>query len=123
MDDVELKRILIDLETTLLKNETRKSSTILDQLLHDNFLEIGSSGRKYNKLQTIQHLDLESRPSFEATDFNLLRLSDSVALLTYTLLNKIHKRDSRQSIRGSVWKLENEKWKLIFHQGTPTKFG
>ena len=66
---------------------------------------------------------MESRTPAEATDFSLLQISDSVALLTYTLVNKIQDSNSTYSVRSSIWKLENDKWKLVFHQGTHTGLG
>jgi len=123
MTNSRLKNLLVDLESMLVNSESRKSGEVLNDLLHDEFLEVGSSGRQYNKQQTIQLLNKESRSPMKARNFRFHRISDSVVLLTYTLEENTPDSIAHQSIRSSIWKIENEKWNLIFHQGTPVKPG
>jgi len=118
MTNSELEKVFVELETTLLNSDSRKSKIILEDLLDDKFIEVGSSGRKYDKHQTIQQLINESPSPLEATEFNLVQLSDSVVLLTYALVNRAREPEVSHSLRSSLWKLDNDKWKLVFHQGT-----
>jgi len=111
---------VIELESRLLRHEFRSSYDFLDKILHNDFLEIGASGRTYNKEQTIDLLSKESNISSVATDFRFLQVAEGVALLTYSLKTVSPDTGTRYSIRSSVWKLENDNWKLVFHQGTQT---
>ena len=114
------KTAVIDLESRLLKSKFRSSSDFLEKILHKDFLEIGASGKTYNKEQTIYLLTREPEFTAEATDFRFFHIAEGVALLTYSLNTISPKSGTRYSIRSSVWKLENDNWKLVFHQGTQT---
>ena len=114
------KTAVIDLESKLLNSKFRSSSDFLEKILHDDFLEIGASGRTYNKEQTIDLMTGEPEFSALATDFRFSQIAEDVALLTYTLEIISPNYGTRHSIRSSVWKLENGNWQLAFHQGTQT---
>lgn len=49
MTNASLENHLRELEERLLQTDVRKSPEELDQLLADDFVEIGSSGRLFNK--------------------------------------------------------------------------
>ena len=90
------------------------------QLLADDFVEIGCSGMLYTKVQVIAGLG-EAAPSskLSAGDFSIKLLSPSIALLTYRA-----RRDTSppiHSLRVSVWQLQGEQWRMVFHQGTVTE--
>ena len=111
---------VIELESRLLRTEFRNSNDFLENILHDDFLEVGASGRFSDKKQTIDLLTSETGFSSVANDFRFFPIAESVALLTYTLKTMSPETGTRHSIRSSVWKLENDKWRLVFHQGTET---
>ncbi|WP_442996137.1 MULTISPECIES: nuclear transport factor 2 family protein [unclassified Serratia (in: enterobacteria)] len=113
------------LEMQLHQPATRNNSKLVSELLHDDFEEIGRSGRHYDKRQTVAALEQETgRPVIHAEDFKLVMMTEAVALLTY----KSFQRDAagtitRLTLRSSVWVLSEhqtgERWQLRFHQGTP----
>lgn len=55
-------------------------------------------------------------------NFTCAELTEGYALATYKV-DKIYKEDNvtKSSICSSIWKLINDKWKMIFHQGTLIK--
>ena len=114
------KSAVIELELQLLKNEYRSSNDFLEKILHADFLEIGASGKTYNKEQAIYLLTRESDFSSAATDFRFFQVAGDVALLTYTLKTISPGNETQQSVRSSIWKFENDSWKLVYHQGTRT---
>jgi hypothetical protein len=116
MDYTSLKEHLCTLEKRLLQPEVRKSPEELDILLADDFLEFGSSGRIYNKQQVIDGLANETRIEMTLMDFEIKLLAPDVVLATYRVLK--HK-DMKYSLRSSIWKLNGDKWQMVFHQGTP----
>ncbi len=97
------------LEEQLLIPKVRSSPERLGLLLADDFLEIGSSGRTFDKSQIIDALQGESGFDYSMQDFKVKQLSSDIALATYRL---------DASLRSSIWVHRQERWQLMFHQGT-----
>ncbi|MGV0102827.1 DUF4440 domain-containing protein [Nostoc sp. DSM 114160] len=109
------------LEERLLQPDVRKSAKDIMDLLADEFIEFGSSGRVFNKQQIIESLQNESiQPLTQRliTEFKTLVLATGVVLVTYRIVRHISGKQPVHSLRSSIWKLNNDRWKMIFHQGT-----
>ena len=104
-----------DLEELLLKPETRKSKDVLLRLLADDFFEIVASGRRYNREQIIEALLQEIPEPLSMTDFHAKPIGGGLVLATYRAIQGT--RDV--SLRSSIWKFTDNRWQIIFHQGTP----
>lgn len=106
---------LQELEESLLQSTVRKSE-LVSQLLSEEFVEFGSSGRSFSKEQIITSLRAELPVKFTVTEFNVKLLAPQTALVTY--------RACRQSeapvfsVRSSIWQQQDGQWKMVFHQGT-----
>lgn len=86
------------LEMQLHQPATRNNSKIVSELLHDDFEEIGRSGRHYDKRQTVAALEQETgRPVIHAEDFKLAMMTEGVALLTYKAFSVMPQAISRGS--------------------------
>ncbi|MDI6871558.1 MAG: DUF4440 domain-containing protein [Bacillota bacterium] len=114
MDDTSLAKHLLLLEERLLE----RSAEDFAILLADDFMEFGSSGRTWNKQQEIDALVDGSRLRATIVDFRARRLAPDVVLATYRL---VEDNDRKHSLRSSIWKLNQDKWQMIFHQGTPSE--
>ena len=110
-----VENILMELEMSLLKSSDRKSE-IVSQLLAEDFLEFGSSGKVFNKAETMHSLKIESTTQFDASQFRTRMLAPDVALLTYSALR--HGDPPLRSLRCSVWEKKEDHWQMVFHQGT-----
>lgn len=111
------ERTLRDLEGKLLDPAFRKSDAVTD-LIADDFLEFGSSGRAFDKAAVLEFLRNES-PSDSASlsEFRFTLLAPGVALVTFRAVQQ--RQGTRvESLRSSVWKRDHGGWKLFFHQGT-----
>jgi len=101
------------LEERLLDPEVRRSASLVDKLLADDFVEFGSSGRVYDKPTVIEALQqdpgFDSRPTI--TEFGARELSPSVVLVTY-------RTGETGTLRSSIWRSDGERWQMVFHQGT-----
>lgn len=86
-------------------------------LLLDDFMEFGSSGRTWNKQQVIDELVDGLRLQATIVDFRVRRLAPDVVLATYRLVKD---QDKKHSLRSSIWKLNQDWWQMVFHQGTPS---
>lgn len=115
--DISLKEHLFQLECMLLKPEVRTSSEEISKLLSDDFFEFGSSGRVWfrhdydgpNGLGVV---------TMKLQDFEIYPLSKDVVLATYCIINETN---HQQTLRSSIWKYQNGRWQMFFHQGTPAK--
>jgi hypothetical protein len=117
----ELLELIRSLEVTLHQPAVRNAKSRLDALLHNDFLEIGRSGRTYNKVEMLAHLELESlTTAVWSQDFHLTMPAFSVALLTYKSAHVNAQGElSHRALRSSLWQLAEAGWQLRFHQGTP----
>jgi hypothetical protein len=117
---MNLKKIILGSEEKLNNTEVRKSADELDDLIADNFFEIGSSGKKYFKEDVINFLQLESEQKIFIEDFEMTELTDGLILANYRAVKLNPKTNVKIfSLRSSSWRLFNGKWKIVFHQGTP----
>ncbi|PKR77530.1 DUF4440 domain-containing protein [Halalkalibacillus sediminis] len=104
------------LEKNLLNHEVRTSYEDFDRLLADDFVEFGSSGRVFDKREQLEATNASDEVLvMHLTDFHLNRLAEDVAHVTF----KVYKENNNQySLRSSIWKLNEDRWQMFFHQGT-----
>jgi hypothetical protein len=112
-----LSQQLRELEESLLVPHVRKSER-LAELLADNFLEFGSSGRIYTKADLVATLQAELPVTQTTSEFRVAILAPHVALVTY----RIHRHGAPPiyTLRSSIWQLKEAQWQMVFHQATLT---
>lgn len=102
-----------ELEEYLLEETVRRDAKVVAKLLSDEFVEIGSSGKKYDKAIMIDALSRD--PGFDGprtiTDFVIRELSETVILATYRVVES-------KTQRSSICRFEKKHWMMVFHQGT-----
>jgi hypothetical protein len=103
------------LERELLTPTARASDRVA-QLLADDFVEFGSSGRSYDKASIIAALRDESPTAITATDFAVRLLAPEVALVTYR--SCLQAQPDVHALRSSIWRRDGDAWRMVFHQGT-----
>ena len=113
-----LAETLKALEERLLEPEIRQSPERVSALLADDFLEIGASGRTFNKEQVLLHLSAEAPLGGRKTiaDFQARNLSETLALVIYRIVES-------NTLRSSLWRKDPSGWRIIFHQGTKASDG
>ena len=115
-----LEEIIFNLETEFQQPEVRRSTQRLSELISDDFREITSSGKVTSKKDCLENLPKASRIKFVMTNFKMYVLSpDVVQTLFKTEKTVVETGKVSNSMRSSIWKNENGKWRMIFHQGTP----
>lgn len=119
MDD-SLKNRIIALEEKLFQADVRASAEELNKLLAEQFYEIGASGEIYNKAQILENLAKLPEVKITASEFNVIQMSSEIVLITYRALIRT-KKEQRSSLRSSIWKFIDDKWQMVFHQGTRTE--
>ncbi|MGG3915812.1 DUF4440 domain-containing protein [Rossellomorea vietnamensis] len=109
-----LKEQLRHLEENLLKPETRSSKTELTRILGEGFFEIGSSGKILYQDEEISEEGI-GVVKMTMDHFEVHPLSDEIVLTTYRIFNE---ETQQHSLRSSIWKWADERWQMVFHQGT-----
>lgn len=107
-------------EEALLSPAVRRSRTLLIELLAPDFVEIGQSGRRWERADVIAALVDErgTDPDVKLSDREARVIAPDTVLLTYRL-----QFGGRTSLRSSLWRRIGESVQCFFHQGTPAPLG
>ncbi|MEP6790489.1 MAG: DUF4440 domain-containing protein [Ramlibacter sp.] len=111
---------LRELEIGLHQAEFRADPARLSAALHDEFWEMGRSGKYWSRAATLAELP-HNPPSHAvwAQDFKAEELTPGVVLLTY---RSAHLGEAgvldRCTARASIWVSDGGRWRMRFHQGT-----
>jgi len=107
------------LEERLLQPDVRKAAEEITKLLAEEFIEFGSSGRIFQRAQIIESLQSEPTRQRSLTNFKTSLLAPGVILATYRVLRHgLTEEPPEYSLRSSIWKLIDGRWRMLFHQGT-----
>lgn len=120
LSESALTQHLRDLEEALLSSKVRSSPEILNEILADDFVEFGASGRVYDKQTMIATLiESSRRENFLLLDFRMIACTDEMTTVSYDCeCRDQENRLVRRSLRSSLWRNTKGKWQLVFHQGT-----
>jgi hypothetical protein len=112
-----VETLLEKLERQLLVPQFRKS-LLVSELLAEDFVEFGSSGRRFNKVEILAALEAEAPVEITASQFKVELLSSQIALVTYHAQR--HGEPSVHTLRSSIWQQREGQWQIVFHHGTVT---
>ena len=120
MNDAALQETLLALETELLAPLVRASEVRISELLADEFVEFGASGRIFDKRSIISLLARSNtKEELQVSNFRLVTCAERQALAVYTCEARGEGGELlRTSNRSSLWVLRAGRWQLLFHQGT-----
>ncbi|BDY05374.1 nuclear transport factor 2 family protein [Ferrimonas sp. YFM] len=115
---LELEPHLIALEKRLFVPATRRSRELLAFLIHKDFIEVGASGREFGLDEVLVRLPQEDSFGVEAQEFRVRQLAPNLCQVLYNA--KLTRGTVvSHSRRSSLWTLEDHRWQMIHHQGTP----
>ncbi|MGM0446564.1 MAG: DUF4440 domain-containing protein [Bacillota bacterium] len=122
MNNDLLKKHIYELERKLLEPEVRQSKEKIAEILADDFIEFCSSGKiyKYDKGDLIDNKG-NDHFDWEIKNFSIDILKKDIVLAKYKVI-KYNKLENTKiySLRSSIWKYTEKRWKMVFHQGTLT---
>lgn len=122
--DQTLEEHIRFLEEYLLKSEVRASPQELANILADDFVEFGSSGRIYDKKQIITALQQGTGREMRLMEFKVKLIGQDVALATYRTAWYLEpKGEPRYALHSSIWRIDQGRWRIVFHQGAPIDTG
>ncbi|WP_158942201.1 DUF4440 domain-containing protein [Granulicella sp. S190] len=113
MKKAELQDHLYALEERLLHPDRESDRTTLIPLFADEYREFCTSGRVFNRQQVIDVLLKSSARPATIHHFYIAQLAEDVVLATYRAKTAI-----ASSHRSSLWTFRDNRWQLVFHQGT-----
>jgi hypothetical protein len=90
----------------------------LERMIDHGFWEIGASGSVYGRdyvIETVlqRYSDGPEPHDWPCRDFTLTVLAEKLFLLSYVL-----EQPQRTTRRSTIWRLSDDGWKIVFHQGT-----
>lgn len=106
---------ILKLEMDLLDNQVRSDPTRFGPLLDDTFFEFGKSGGSFTKDDCMRAGSLGS-VRLSISQFRLQSIGDRAVLAVYRTVDE---ETGKAANRSSIWKSDGNRWKMIFHQGTP----
>lgn len=115
----EEKDKLYELEVSLWKPETRFDNEYMNNVMTDDFFEFGRSGKTYTKAESLSAPMQEINIALPLKKFAIHEVSNDVVLVTY--ISEVKYDELEVANRSSIWVKRDGKWKLRFHQGTPTQ--
>lgn len=108
-----MKEKILELEKSLFKIEYMSDYNYLNNIISDNYLEIGKSGKKFTKEDVINDLiNLKEDRNIKIIDFTCDKLSDNIYMVHYITMN-----NNDKIFRTSIWQ-DN---KILFHQASLLK--
>ena len=120
----DLEKEILKLENELLLSKTRKSARRISEILDEEFTEYTSSGQEYHykKGDVFQAEDDDSELNWWNFNIKIKELSKDYILATYKLIKEDEKDERKKyTLRSSISRYYNSRWKMIFHQGTYEK--
>lgn len=114
--ETNLREQLKELEERHINLGVRKSSEELNKILADDFFEIGSSGKIFDKKECLVSGVVLTEMSLH--NYEIHPLASNVILATYFITDKTR---NRNTFRSSIWKRIDGRWQLYYHQGTTTE--
>ncbi len=117
-----ISKIIKNFEIELLDPKVRKNKKRLNDLLSDDFLEYASTGEIFTKKDILLNLPKETKRTFNISNLKVKDISENIFLVTYKIKKfDIDKNIKTLSIRSSIWKKDNNQFKMVFHQGSLIK--
>ncbi|MEI6091628.1 MAG: DUF4440 domain-containing protein [bacterium] len=115
--------LILELEKKLMDNDVRTNADKLKQILENDFIEFGSTGKVYKYAEgDVFDSKANKDITYEILNYSFRQLAPDVVLMIY----KVKKTDLRNNkeeltLRSSIWRKKHEDLKMVFHQGTRTK--
>jgi hypothetical protein len=118
--ETDVVQVVIARELELQPSETRRTPSDVDRLLDPESREVGASGRLWTRAETVQQLACGTGedPPIHVSEMHGRVLSPTLVLRTYR-----SERAGRHSRRSSLWRDSDGRWRVLYHQGTPTSNG
>jgi len=111
-------QLMLEKEKQHLALNVRSSAEQLNALLCDGFREFGASGKITDRAETVTSVTNSTEATdYKIDEYQIVHLGADHILATYRLQEQRGEL-VRMTLRSTVWKLVEGKWRMLFHQGT-----
>ncbi len=116
-----LERTLLHAERRLVDPETAFTPELLEQTLHPDYVETGSTGNVYSREKIMEMMLTADHGGVVIRDFRAHSLAEDIAFVTYRSIGT----SGQEARRTSIWVRDGESWRIRYHQGTriPNSWG
>ena len=115
----ERNDVLFELEQQLVQVGRRLSAEDVSSLIAEDFVEFGTSGKVWSKVEIIAAMSHWAPIERTVEDFTVRELGASVCPVTCKSIGVAKGRQRLPySLRSSIWQYTGERWQIIFHQRT-----
>lgn len=111
--------LLISLEEAMWRAETRFDLKFMQQHLAADFIELGRSGRIYNRAQCLAAAPQPINCRLPLANLQVRLLDADTAQLLYDSILTQENGAIEYTHRSSLWTRTPDGWVMRFHQGTP----
>lgn len=111
--------LLVSLEEAMWRAETRFDMTFMAQHLAADFIELGRSGRIYNRAQCLAAAPQAIVCRLPLPNLHVRLVAADTAQLLYDSIVTRETGALEYSHRSSLWTRVPTGWMMRFHQGTP----
>ncbi len=116
---IPLAALLRKCEENLLDPAVRRDRARVADLLADDFVEFGASGKIWTRQEVINLLATEDYQPPVIENFACFQIAPDVALVTYHAVRTDASEGARSiTLRSSIWSKGRSGWRMRFHQGT-----
>jgi hypothetical protein len=115
---MDTKEFLKSLEIELLQYETRHNPARINELIADDFLEYGSSGKSFGKKEALESLPKEEGVVIQHSDMEARMISESIGQVLFKTSIQKDSAPPKVALRSSLWRKTESWWQMFFHQGT-----
>ncbi|MFE1383626.1 DUF4440 domain-containing protein [Streptomyces sp. NPDC058740] len=112
---------VIERELQLLSPAGRSSRALAERLLDPEFVEVGASGRRWDRQEMLSALPVmqgaaDDGPQYVPYEMTGTALAPGLVHLTFETVI-----DGRRARRSSIWRKQDEEsgWRMYYHQATP----
>ena len=107
---------VLQFERELQTAECRRDRARVGALLAEDFMEVGSSGRVWDRPSALELLGGQTggEAVIEVHDLTGRIIGDGFIMVRWD-----SDRGGRRSRRTSLWRRDPAGWRLVYHQGTP----
>ena len=111
--------LLYRLEMRLLDPSIRRAPDDVKMMLTEDFLEIGASGKIFDRDSLVTEIRYETPFFWTVSDFTTRPLGPGLIMVNYQITITVGPQQTRKrSLRTSSWKQDDRSWRMVFHQGT-----
>ncbi|HEV2054894.1 MAG TPA: DUF4440 domain-containing protein [Methylomirabilota bacterium] len=108
------------LEAELVSADVWRSREALEARMTPDFVEFAAAGRVYDRAALVAALLGKEPGARRVEDFTVRELAPTIALVTYrSVIDRPSGDPPSISLRSSIWRLEDGRWRMTFHHWTP----